>query len=593
MTAMQDLQGSLDRQDGLMQRIKADRMAKGDIESLRCALDLRLESLRTERSSWIKQWHELSDYLQPRRGTYLVSPNQGQRGTPRANKILNPTPTNAARILASGMLAGMTSAARPWFRLSTSQCLRSSTSLTRIWLDQVVKVLQRVFSESNFYGAMAELYDELSVFQTAVMLILEDYEDVINCQTLTAGEYFLAVDHRNVVNTIYREFVMTVAQMADRFGEEVLSDSARSLNDAKQKDKEIVVCHVIEPNDRRRPAGFGWRAMPWRSVFWEKGSPRECVLEIKGYQEFPAIAVRWSKKGNDPYGTGPSTEALPDIKSLQLKEKRKAQVIDQLSAPAKVADAQLQNAGVSQLPGSITYVSNVAAVGVKTIYEPPPTAVTVVAEDIAQTENRINKIFYADLWMMMAELEGVQPRNDMEVTERRGEKLLQLGPVLENMEGELDRAIKRTFAILLRHSKPFWLMGQDGPLPVPPPELRDPNFDIQYISMLSQAQKAMATTGIEGLLAFIGSVVAVFPQAADNIDIDEAVQEYGDVLNTPPKILRDPKAVAAIRADRAKQQQQQQQMEQTLAGVQGAQVLSKTDVGQGQNALQKMLGTGP
>jgi|GEM_PF-122943 len=566
--------------------------SRADVEALRTALDQRLEAMRRERESYLRHWQDLSRYLQPRRGTFLVTPNKGQKGDPHTNSILNDSPTKASQVLASGMLAGMSSPARPWFRLARYGQSSIVTSGSRLWLDEAVKVLLRVFAASNFYTALAEWYDELANFGTAVMLILEDFEDVINCQTLTAGEYFLAVDHRNNVVSIYREFTQTVGQVVDRFDLANVSDAVKTLWENNQTETEVVVCHAIEPNDRRLPFALGPKAKPWRSVYWERGRPRSDILEWRGFDEFPAAVSRWSKKGNEPYGKGPSTNALADIKTLQLLEKRRAQVVDKMTAPAMVADAQLQQQGVSMLPGQTTYVANVGGVGVKPIYEPPPAAVTVIDQAIERVERRIDRSFYADLWMMMAELEGVQPRNDLEVTERRGEKLLQLGPVLESVERELNRIIERTFNILVRHSLPFWQQGQGGSLPVPPPDMQGMDFDIEYISMLSQAQKAMATTGIEGLMAFIGSVYSLYPQAADLVDIDEAVSEYGDILNAPARILRDPKQVAALRDARAKQQQQQQAMEQSMAAVQGAHTLSQIPVGQGQNALQKMMGGG-
>jgi hypothetical protein len=52
---------------------------------------------------------------------------------------------------------------------------------------------------------------------------------------------------------------------------------------------------------------------------------------------------------------------------------------------------------------------------------------------------------------MWAQMEGVQPRNELEIIERKGEKLIQLGPVLERFENEaLDPAIERCFNIMLR-----------------------------------------------------------------------------------------------------------------------------------------------
>src|SRR4051812_14597592 len=77
----------------------------------------RWAALQRERASWLDHWRELSTYIQPRRSRFLSSDvNKGGR---RNDAIINSTATRAARTLAAGMMAGITSPARPWFRLTT------------------------------------------------------------------------------------------------------------------------------------------------------------------------------------------------------------------------------------------------------------------------------------------------------------------------------------------------------------------------------------------------------------------------------------------------------------------------------------------
>ena len=78
----------------------------------------RWEALKSERSSWMTHWEQISRVLLPRAGRFLVTDNN--RGDKRHNKILDNTGTRALRTLSGGMMAGMTSPARPWFRLRKS-----------------------------------------------------------------------------------------------------------------------------------------------------------------------------------------------------------------------------------------------------------------------------------------------------------------------------------------------------------------------------------------------------------------------------------------------------------------------------------------
>ena len=111
------------------------------------------------------------------------------------------------------------------------------------------------------------------------------------------------------------------------------------------------------------------------------------------------------------------------------------------------------------------------------------------------------------------------------------------------------------------------------------------------MSTLADAQKSTATTGIERLVAFVGNLAAAKPEALDNVDFDETVREYADLIGVTQKLIvaqqqRDKDPTAA-----SQQAAQQQQAQLSMAAVQGGKTLSETDVGGGQNALQKMLGT--
>ena len=163
----------------------------------------------------------------------------------------------------------------------------------------------------------------------------------------------------------------------------------------------------------------------------------------------------------------------------------------------------------------------------------------------------------------------------------KSESLVMLGPVLERIDNEVLKPIVETV---------FAIASRAGILPPAPPEVQGQMMNIEFVSMLAQAQKATASAGIERLFQLVGGLAGVDPQVMDNIDFDEAVDEYSNLLNNSPKIIRSPEALAQIRKQRADAQAQQQQAAIAQQLSQGAKNLSQTDVGGGQNALQSMLG---
>lgn len=551
---------------------------------LREHLDQRLGGLLVDRYSFWTHWREIADYLIPRRYKWLVTPNQASRGSPINQRIIDNTATRALRVLAAGMMAGITSPGRPWFRLTLDDPQLAEFPAVREWLDEVANRMRTVFAESNFYTALGTVYEDLGSFATSAMIIYEDFDDVIRCYPSCAGEYFLANSDRLSVDTLYRQFVLTTKQIAQRFGTKSASPTVQQAvkGGGAMLSREILVAHAIEPNDDRMEGVKGFRGMPYREVYWEYGSSKELMLSRRGFHECPFIAPRWSIVGNDAYGRGPGMDALGDIKQLQVEQKRKAQAIDKMVNPPMVADVSLKNEPATLLPGGVTYVASVAnGVGFKPVYEVKPDLEKMVA-DIRECQERVQDTFFVNLFLMISQLDTV--RSATEIDARREEKLIQLGPVLERFENEaLDPAIDRTFNIMLRA----------GLLPPIPKELRGQHVKTEYISMLAQAQKAAMTVGLERLAGFVGRIGGAIPEALDNVDWDELIDQYAEHLGVAPKVVRPFADVLRLRAQRKQQQQQAAAMQASMAAVEGAKTLSETDVGGGQNALAMMLGTAP
>ncbi|RAU21086.1 phage tail protein [Paramagnetospirillum kuznetsovii] len=545
---------------------------------MRIYFDKRLVALRSERTSWLTHWMDLSKFITPRRGRFLATQNQGNRGASKTSNIIDSTATHAAQALAAGMQSGITSPTRPWFHL-TIENEDSESGPVHLWLDECHRRMLAVLSDSNAYNALHTAYEELGVFGTACIVVEEDDDDVIRVQTLTVGEYMLGNNKKGVADSLYREFTMTVGQVVERFGYDNCSVAVKSLYDHQGQDREVIIGAAVEPNTGRFKHPL-LNKKAFLSAYWEMGQRTDEFLELKGYDELPFMAFRWRTLSNEPYGESPGMACLGDVKALQKMQLKSAQAIDKHVDPPMVASVDMKNEAASLLPGGITYVPNQSQVGFKPAIEIQPNIQGIEAK-IAECQKRIKTMFYEDLWLMLQNMEGVQPRNQMEIAERKQEKMLMLGPVLERLQYELlDPLVDRVFAIMQRAEL----------LPVPPPELTSGKIDVEYVSTLSEAQKAVDTGSVERMVAFIGNLAGARPDALDNLNVDETIALYGDMISAPPKLLMDADQVAAMRQQRAQQAQQQQMMQQSMAATQGAKNLADTDVGGGMNALQKMMG---
>lgn len=552
----------------------------------------RLMGLRTNRYSWWTHARELADYLLPRRYKWLITPNQTARGSPINQHILDSTGTLAARNLSSGITSGISSPIRPWFNLKVGRIDTTQTSPASLWLAECRRLMLLVLHESNFYESIAQVYFDLVIFGTAVLLVYEDFDDVIHCYTPCFGEYYVDVDGKLRPCVFYREFTLTIAQVVERFGYENCSQQVQELwnqRSGSSLTREIVVAHAIEPNEQPEKLGFP-KHFPYREVYWEyggTGNPQgggtnaTGFLSKRGFMELPAIIFRWDLVANDAYGRSPGMDALPDVKQLQQETKRKAQAIDKHVNPPMVADIQMKNQPASLLPGGVTYIQGMTTgkVGFAPAYTVQP-ELAGITQDIALVQDRIRKTFYNDIIQTISQYETRSNVTAQEIDVRKAESLIMLGPVFGRVHDALGRFIDRVWGIMVRANI----------FPEPPQEIAGKAIDIEYISILSMAQDAAAAGGIERLFGISGNLVGVDPSAIDNVDIDYGLEKYSHLLNNDPKLIRSPEALAAIRADRARQAQLAQQAEMAEKLAAGAKTLSETDVGGGANALQAMTG---
>lgn len=541
-----------------------------------------VETMRTDRVPWWQLWRELADYYLPNRYQWLLSPNEAsRRASNRNSKILDSTGTNAARILAAGMMNGITSPARPWFKLRILGLDDKIGSPARNWLDEVETRMLKVFSESNFYQSLATLYLDLVVFGTAVNLIYESDDKVIHCTNPCLGEFFLMINSSHKVCGMGREFTYTVYQVVQEFGIENVPAAVKAAYEAggaRWNEKHAVI-HLIEPNADNKTASKLSPEFKYREYYWLQTGPTDEVLRERGWYDFPGIAVRWELAGNDPYGTSPAMDALGDVIQLQHETMKKAQGLDKMNDPPLLADIQLKNAALSLLPRGVTYISRLGETnGARPIYTVNP-PIRDMTEDILQVQQRIRQTFHNDLFNRVLSLNTVRSAREIDAID--SERLVLLGPVLQRFENEaLDPAIERVFGIMMRNEL----------LPPPPPELEEVEIKIQYVSIFAAAQNAVTTAPTERLMGLIGNLVPVFPEAKLILDIPELLLDYARDIGVKSKGLRPIDEVRRSIAQANQDNTAQQGMDQMLQGAEGAKLLSEVETGGGQNALQQLIG---
>lgn len=554
--------------------------------SKRQRLEKRRSTLESDRSPFMSIWKTLNDYILPTRGRFTVT--DANKGDRRSKYIIDSTGTLAARTLASGMQSGITSPARPWFRITTPDPDLNERAAVKDWLFVITERIRWVLSRSNFYNKSPLIYQDMGVFGTSALMLVEDDHAVVRFHDFPIGTFCTALDDRNVPSILSREFRMSIRQLVQSFGLDKCSQPVQDQYRRGDLENMVEVVHFIEPNvDYDDSKYLPHEKMKWYSCYYEKGGPNNpdstAFLRESGFEEFPCMIPRWEVTGEDVYGTNsPGISALGDIKQLQAGEKLSLQAVEKMVKPPLQGPTALRSVRVSTLPSDVTYVdTREGQHGLRPIHE-VRFDVDKLEMKQQQCRNRIDRAFFADLFLMLSYMDDSAGGRDVtaaEIYERHEEKLLALGPVLEQLNQDfLDPVIDRTFNIMERR----------GFIPPAPPELEGMKLKTEYISIMHQAQKSTALQGLRSVMEFVLPLAERDPSVLDKIDTDRMIEHVAESAGTPPDIIVPQEDVQDIRKSRAEQQQQQQQSEQLATQAEASKKLSETDTS-GQNALTDLM----
>ena len=111
---------------------------------------------------------------------------------------------------------------------------------------------------------------------------------------------------------------------------------------------------------------------------------------------------------------------------------------------------------------------------------------------------------------------------------------------------------------------------------------------VDYVSVLSQAQKATGILNLDRFVTSLGTVAAVKPNILDKFNEDEYADVMADMLGVDPSLLYTGPQVARVREAKAEAIEQQQQAEAANLDADTASKLSTANM-DGDNALTRVV----
>lgn len=516
----------------------------------------RLASLRALRRNHEPVWRDCFDHTYPIRGNGLDGESTGAPDIQaRIARLADSTLTDSVRLQASAIMSGMTPANSRWFGLDVGE----ESDEERHWLDDSAQVLWENIHAANFDAAGYEGMIDLVCAGWFCMYIDEDRQRGGFTFALwpLASVFCAASRAGGPVDIVYRSYRLTAQQAAEEFGIDTLSAEAQKL--AKDKPDEMLdFVHAIEPRKTYVVGARLAKNLPFASYHVEVGQKN--LVRESGYHELPVVVPRWMQIPDSVYAIGPTSEALPDARTLNTLVRMELANCDLAIAGMWIAedDGVLNPRTVKVGPRKIIVANSVDSM--KPLQTGADFNVSFTKAD--QLRASIRKVMMAD---------QLQPADGpamtaTEVHVRVGLIRQLLGPVYGRLQAEyLQALIERCFGIAYRA----------GVFAQAPQSLAGREFTVRYISPLARAQKLEEVSAIDQYVQGAMLVAQASPEVLDNIDFDEAARFRGEALGVPSKVIRSKADIATLREQRQQQQQQamQQQVEQQMqlaAGTEAA-----------------------
>ncbi len=534
----------------------------------------RYEALKARKSVLEGHCEEIAEYCSPR---HMGFTGYREKNEKRMTRVLDSTGVNALDLLTAGLHGLATNPASKWFGLRVVQPGYEDNDSAKKWLSDVAQTMWAYMYApgSNLTTALNECYHEMGGFGTACIFIGERDAGGLLFQTRPLHECFIAENHENVVDTVYRKTTMTARQVAMQWPK-THSEDVRKMITANKPDDPVEIVHAVYPRSDRERGKRNRVNQPFASCYMEVKA--EHLLEESGYPEFPYAVPRWVKLPGEEYGRSPAMTALPDVKMLQEMRRSYIKSLQKNADPPLLVPDDSLVGPVRTTPGGLLYYR-----GDREITPLQNGArLPEVKEDIRDLQNQIRTTFFADILQIVSDADMTAT----EVVQRTTERMRILGPIIGRIESELlGPLISRVFGILSRM----------GVMPPAPPDLAGLDMAIEFVSPIAMAQKQTEANALTSTLGVLLPMVEATqdPSILKPFKKDKLAGWAWGIFGGDPDLVHTQEELAEMaqaEAEAAQEQQQAMMAEQAAkAANQGAGALDKAASAQQKGADLSML----
>lgn len=514
------------------------------------------ERMSGNRGTFDQTCQEIAMRILPSHSRTFISrgQNQGRDGEKRNEEVYDSTGAVALGRFASVLESYLTPSNQTWQRLKPSNPYLLKDRPTKLWFEQSNDILfkYRYAPRANFSSNNQEIYQGLGAFGNAVMFIDKlDGEKGLRYKACNlAGTYF-DQNHQGLVDKVVRYFPLTARQALQKFGKDILPESIYTayLNNPEQ---EFYFIHKVCPREDWDPARWDYKGKKFASYYVSMEGRK--LVDEGGFNSFPYSASRYKQAPGDVYGTGPSWDVLPSIKTLNEMKKVLLTQGHKAVDPVLLAYDDGVIDGANLAPGAFN-IGGVSSDGRPLIHALPTGNHAIGKELMDDERNDVKDAFLITLFQILVE----NPQQTAtEVVERAKEKGILIAPTMGRIQAEyLGPSTEREMDLL----------SMQGLLPPMPPALLEAKgeYEIEYDSPLTQARRAGEVSAVMRAVESTLNIVNVTqdPSLLFHYKWEEIIPDSAEAQGVPTRWIRSPDEVAQMK-------QAHQQANNTQTQIQAA-----------------------
>lgn len=388
-----------------------------------------------------------------------------------------------------------------WFKFKSSKRAEDVSNDEQDWYQRVTQIAQNELESSNFYAACISLIIDRCAAGTGLLLTEPDDRNKRLLFThVPIGTYRMSENQYHEIDTVCREFKYTAHQAAQAFGLEALDKDMKAAYDKPEEryKTEFRIWHLVTPRDVAHTGNAeelkNPKKMPYASVYIARGTKQ--VLAESGYQEFPYMATRFLKFGNQVYGESALAPVQRDIERLIELEDAMTEAAKAAAFPRVLASAEMVGQ-IDLRAGGVTILSPEAARSGLPKEWASSAQFSVSINQMEMFNQAIDDALFVN------QLQAVsQVTRQMSATEaqlRENEKLMTFSQTFTQFTADFRPLMERVFCLLYRMGKfpsvgeprdLFEATGADGKgRKIMAPEVR-------YLGRLSKALESARAQGL-------------------------------------------------------------------------------------------------